>query len=264
MTLCVTYGISRNQAITLSDSLLTTTRKTEDTATFLPSNQYIAHQTPRAVKIHIVSQSESLYAERYDVLCAIAGNVSLGLQSLLHLDAYLKGIKYLWYDHIKLTIEDRIYPFWEMARDQSLEMSFALNDHKGRIHLFELKADEGQFNFYEVEDDNGILLSVIGDRSSDVRAKIMSKVNLLSYQTDISESIHVASASILREEIEDSSSVFIGGVMQGAVLNRHLGEYLVVKGSGYYFRGAKLEDWDTLSYPIMDINTPRYEITRRS
>lgn len=260
MTLCVTYKTSRSRAVSLSDSLLTTTIKKDDSGSFLPSDQEVVHQTPHAVKVQIITQEESTYGERFDVVCSIAGNVSLGLQSILHLDAYLKGTSNLWYDHIKIIIDETIYPFWAMARDQSLEICFALNDHKGRVHFFELSGGKDDFNFYEVEEENEILLSVIGDDSHNVRSEILSKVNILLYQMDFEQAIHQASVKILKDRIESPTVRFVGGGMQGAILDHHLAKYMVIKDNRFHFRGAELEDWENLAYPIMDLRSSGLKI----
>lgn len=79
MSLCISYRTENGKAITLSDSLLTTIRKKErsnkeekESAAFLQSNQEILHQTPYGIKVQILSQKNSSYASRFDIVVSIA------------------------------------------------------------------------------------------------------------------------------------------------------------------------------------------------
>ncbi len=263
MTLCITYSLDSYRATALSDSLLTTTSRVES-ATFLPSNEKIVHQNPYGVKVQIISQPTALYSERYDILCSIAGNVSLGLQSLLYIDGFLKGTSYLWYDHIKNIIEDKVYQFWESARDQHINICFAMNDHKGRIRFFELNADDKHFFFDEVVEEDGILISTIGDDCEEAKKEILNRINTYCYKMKLEEAIHVASVEILKEKIEDSSSIFVGGNIQGALLNHHHAEYCIVKGESFTFRSAELDYYEELNYPILDLSEKKYKITGKT
>jgi hypothetical protein len=228
----------------------------------LPSNERIVHQNPYGVKVQIISQPEALYSERFDVLCSVAGNVSLGLQSLLYVDGFLRGTSCLWYDHIKNLIEEKVYQFWDSAGDQHLNICFAMNDHKGRIRFFELKADDNRFSFDEVAEENEILISVIGDDCVEVKKKILTRINAYCYKMELEEAIHVASVEVLKEIVEDPSSIFVGGNIQGALLNHHHAEYLVVKrGDSFTFRSADLEYYEKLTYPILDLSEERFKIT---
>lgn len=272
MSLCISYRTTNGKAVTLSDSLLTTVRKKEqsnndenESASFLPSDQEILHQTPYGIKVQILSQKDSLYSSRFDVVVSIAGNVSLGLQSLLHLDAILQGTSFVtWAEHVPWKIEEKIRLFWNNARDQSLQMSFVINDHKGRTKIYELNAENGIFDFFEVEEENGVLVSVIGDGSIAVREKIFQKVNSLMYSDkSLNEIIHIAAVETLVETIRDHNSIFIGGSLQGAIFNHYLASYLKIHDDVTYFRGAEIESYesDLLSLPTLDLNSPDYPIT---
>lgn len=271
MSLCISYRTENGKAITLSDSLLTTIRKKErsnkeekESAAFLQSNQEILHQTPYGIKVQILSQKNSSYASRFDIVVSIAGNVSLGLQSLLHLDAILQGTSYaLWAEQIPSIIEDKIYLFWNNARDQSLQMSFVINDHKGRTKIYELYAENDIFDFSEVKEENGVLVSVIGDGSITVKEKIFQKVNSFMYSNkSFNEIIHIAAVETLVEKIKDQNSIFIGGSLQGAIFNHYLASYLKIHDGITYFRGAEIESYesDLLSLPTLHLNLPNYPI----
>ncbi len=259
MTLCITYSLDSYRATAVSDSLLTTTMT--EKASFLPSDEKIVHQNPYGVKVQIISQPDSLYSERFDILCSIAGNVSLGLQSILYIDGFLKGTSCLWYDHIKLIVEDKLFQFWKTARDQHINICFAMNDHKGRIRLFELLADNTQFSFYEVMPESEILISVIGDDCKEAKKEILTRVNTYSYKMKLEEAIHFASIEVLKEAIDSPHAIFVGGNIQGALLNHHHAEYCLVRNGNINFRSAQLEHFEELSYPILDLLDEKFTIT---
>ena len=200
MTLCITYATSSNRSVSISDSLLTTVRTKSENGSFLPPDQEIVHTNPYGVKIHIISGVSAYGGNRIDILSSVAGNVSLGLQCALHTEAYLRGCKIQWYGDIIYSLEQKIFDFWWLARDQSLQMSFALCDHKMRIHILECIAEEsGSFSFSEVEMMNDIQLSVIGDDREVVKRDIFKKINTLSYSLNIDEAIHTACVESLKK-----------------------------------------------------------------
>ncbi len=263
MTLCVTYITDSGKAFSLTDSLLTTTRKTPDKGAFLPSDQEVVHQTPYAVKFHNITGVKAYSGRHIDVLTAIAGNVSLGLQCTLHIETYLKYGYTLWYRDIVNTIEEKVLDFWCDARDKQIQMSFALFDHKMNPKLIECRADDsGNIYFFEIESKNGFSLSVLGDNSEEVKQQILTKINALQYQyPNLETAIHVACVSMLQENIDDSAKRFIGGKMQGGFLNGYDGEYLVIDyGVEQYFRGTELSSYDNLELPTMDMCDGLYSI----
>ncbi|CAK1849332.1 conserved hypothetical protein [Vibrio crassostreae] len=267
MTLCVTYITDSGKAVSLTDSLLTTTQKSPDKGAFLPSDQEIVHQTPFAVKFHNISGVRAYSGRTIDILTAIAGNVSLGLQCTLHIETYLKFGYTLWYNDIKNAIEDKVLDFWCDARDKQIQMSFALFDHKLNPQLIECRADDtGNIYFQSIKSENGFALSVLGDGSEEVKAQILNKINTLQYQyEDFDTAIHIACVSVLQENINDSSKIFIGGNIQGGRLNKYDGEYLVIDyGDNLFFRGTKLDCYDNLELPIMDMSDSLYTIAKNA
>jgi hypothetical protein len=263
MTLCVTYITNTKMAVSLTDSLLTTTRKFPESGVFLPSDQEVVHQTPFAVKFHNISGVNAYSGNTIDILTAIAGNVSLGLQCVLHIEAYLKYGDAKWFSDIEYAIRDKVFDFWYDARDRQIQMSFALFDHKMRPKLIECRADEkGQIDFQTIDPDNGFALSVLGDGCYEVKDQILSKINAFQYEHDLDTAIHLACVSVLQENIDDSSKRFIGGHIQGGRLNGYCGEYLVVEYGNKFFRGTMLSNYDDLELPIMYMNDPHYKIEK--
>lgn len=263
MTLCVTYITNSGKAVSLTDSLLTTTRKSPEKAAFLPSDQEVVHQTPFAVKFHNISGVKAYFGRRIDVLTAIAGNVSLGLQCTLHIEAYLKYGYTLWYNDIKNAIEEKVLDFWYGARDKQIQMSFALFDHKMTPRLMECRADgSGNIFFQSIESENGFALSVLGDNCEEAKQQILTRINALQYQyEDLDTAIHIACVSVLQENIDDSAKIFIGGKIQGGCLNGYDGEYLVIDyGRNQFFRGTELGGYDNLELPVMDMCDSLYTI----
>lgn len=279
MSLCITYRTENGKAITISDSLLTTIKNIDkdkknddiiDSGSFLPSDQKIVHQTPYGIKVHIISQKNSTYASsRFDIVVSIAGNVSLGLQSLLHVDAILQGSSYMWDDQILWIIEDKIRLFWNNARDQSLQMSFVITKHKRKTKFFELYADNNTFEFFEVEEEHGLLISVIGDGSADVKEEIYKRINSLSYSNmSLNQIIHKVSIGILLEIINSTNSRFIGGSLQGAIFNDNIASYLKIKTETefgdylVFYRGAEIESYESklIEVPLLDLTSPDFPI----
>jgi hypothetical protein len=257
MTLCVTYITDSGKAVSLTDSLLTTTRKKPDLGSFLPSDIEVIHQTPYAVKFHKISGVKAYSGNSLDILTAIAGNVSL------HIDTYLQFGYSLWLADIKNVIQDKIEDFWFDSRDKQIQMSFALFDHKLRPQLFECRADErGQMTFKVVEPEEGFALSVLGDGCHEAKEQILSKINSLLYEYDLETAIHMGCVSVLQASIDDQAEVFIGGYIQGGQLNGYEGDYLVVDYGYKYLRGTMLDDYDNIELPVMKMNEPLFPIIR--
>jgi len=263
MTLCVTYITDSGRAVALTDSLLTTTRKITESGGFLPSDQEIVHQTPYAIKFHNISGVKAYGGNSIDILTAIAGNVSLGLQCALHIDTYLKYGYTLWFSDIEFAIQEKIRDFWYDARDKQIQMSFALYDHKMRPQLLECRANEGgEIKFQTLSSKDGFSLSVLGDGCCEAKEQILSKINSLIYKHDLDTAVHLGCVSVLQDYIDDSEKIFIGGHIQGGCLNRYKGEYLVVDYGNKFFRGTMLSNYDSLELPIMNMNDPLYKIER--
>ena len=155
----------------------------------------------------------------------------------------------------------KVSDFWSDARDQQLQMSFTLYDHKRRAHIFEYGADEnGEFSFHEVEDHYGFKLSILGDGKERAKEEIMSSINCLLYEHDLEDAVHMSCVSALKNRINDKSELFIGGYMQGAVLNQYSGRYLVVASGVKCFRAAELDDYDQLDLPVLDLMASGFPI----
>ena len=261
MSLCISYRTENGKAIVVSDSRLTTTGKNDksvESAAFLPSNQKILHQTDYGIKVQILTQKESgsTYSE-FNVIVSIAGNVSLGLQCLAHIDACLQGNDLLWAESIPSYIEDKILLFWNNARDQTLQMSFTLNNHKGATRIFELNADENIFEFKELQEENGILLSVIGDNADNVKNDIFLKINSKLYTNgNLNVVIHTSVLSTLSNIMKNETDLYVGGKIQGAIFNNDRATYLKIKDiDGFTFRTAEIEDYEIeiLKFPLLDL-----------
>jgi len=251
--------------VSLTDSLLTTTRKFPESGSFLPSDQEVVHQTPYAVKFHNISGVKAYSGNSIDILTAIAGNVSLGLQCALHIDAYLKYGFSNWFNDIEYAIREKVLDFWCDSRDRQIQMSFALFDHKMRPKLIECRADEkGDIYFHTIGPENGFALSVLGDGCDEVKDQILSKINMLQYEHDLDAAIHLACVSALQENIDDPSKIFIGGHIQGGHLNGYDGDYLVVDYGYKFFRGTMLKHYDNLELPIMNMSDPLYRIEKNA
>ncbi|KEA63394.1 hypothetical protein ADIMK_2431 [Marinobacterium lacunae] len=265
MTLCITYATDTGKALSVSDSLLSTIKRkekpSEENASFLPSDQELIHQTPFAVKIHIVKNAAAYGGHEVDMLTAIAGNLSLGLQCTLHIEAYMQSGLTRWFGDLKFDLEQRIRQFWNHARDQQLQMSFALFDHKSRPHIFECRSDEfGAFAFSSAEDSGGFKLSVLGDGADQVRESILCKVNSLLYQHDLETALRIASVSKLQEKIEDDAELFIGGSIQGAHMQEYHAQYLLVDYLEKCVRGAPIEHYEELELPTLRVFDSEHRI----
>ena len=262
MTLCITAG-TPSKIIAIADSQLTTVGPNHEVASCLPSNLKIVHVNTTAIKVQIISHPESLYGDRHDIVFALAGNVALGLQSVMHIDAVLRGMPLCWFDHIKVTIFDRIIEFWTPARDRNIEYTISIADHKGRVHLFEIVGTDNGVEIEEVLNDDGILLSVIGDNKESVRNQILSEVNALSHFFKVDEALHYASIRALKRAVDDESNVFVGGSIQGAELTRHKGQYYIFDSYMKFFKGAALEEWESLTYPIINLNEAIFDHSKK-
>ncbi|WP_312488413.1 hypothetical protein [Massilia timonae] len=262
MTLCINYVTKSGIAIAASDSLITTTKYKQPTASFLPTNEEILHQTPYAVKVHNITGVKAYTCDNIDILVTIAGNVLLGLQCALHIESYLKHGYNLWPRDIELAIESKIHDFWRDARDRSIKMSFSFFDHKRNPVLLECRATgPGDFNFGRVESQGDFILSVLGDGDDTAKASILSKANAYTYTHSVDEAIHIASLSALQHAIDDPTKIFIGGHVQASRLQHFNSQYLVADYEGdKYFRGTMLDDYDRLDLPILDMTDKAYSI----
>lgn len=267
MSLCISYLTQNGKAVVLSDSRLTTIYKGNTSvqrASFLPSDMKILHQTDYGIKVQILTQNTSgSTASQFNIVVSIAGNVSLGLQCLAHIDACLMTNSTLWAESVPWYLKDKINEFWNDARDQSLQMSFVLNNHKGKTKIFELDADDNSFEFSEVNEVSGILISVIGDNAFSVKEKIFNEINRRLYTEDLNTSIHKSAITELKKEIESQSNLFVGGKIQGAIFNDNIAMYLKVKNEdGCSIRAARIEDYEEeiLEYPLLDLTNDNFEI----
>jgi hypothetical protein len=259
MSLCISFRTD-NKIYSIADSQLTTTITKRDTGSLLPTDTEIVHTTPNAIKIQIASHPNSIYADRQDMVFNIAGNVSLGLQSVLHIDACLSGSPNLWAEHIPDFIAEKLWLFWNTSRDKNIECILSINDHKRKLHLFEFIGTEDKFEMGERKEENGILLSVIGDHKNEVREKILTATNSASFKLDVDSALYYASLRELLRAIEDESNVFVGGNMQLAVLENYNAQYLIQRRNGLFFRGAEIQNDEIVDIKTLDLEDEIFDL----
>ncbi|MBD2460534.1 hypothetical protein H6G89_05700 [Oscillatoria sp. FACHB-1407] len=250
MTLCISYKFkSPNddipRAICYADSRITTLgASTKETTVggFLPSNAEIKHQTDRGIKIQIVSAVTDGSESYRDFVFSIAGAVSLGLQSLIHLDSVFKTFyenysfeQYI--DRVKITLHE----FWQDAWDQEIEYLMTATDDSGKIRIIYVRGTESDLVLEEIQQEDGLLLAVIGDNAEESRETIRRETNsLMCVGMEMNSALDVACVRMMRRAIEDPNQTFIGGNMQACLLVDNSAKYLTLDdGTNLLFRGVK-------------------------
>jgi len=254
MTLCITFG-NRDGAITsVSDSRLTLDS---------PKGVKISN---KAVKVQIATHAHTMYAgSRYDIVFAISGTLSLGLQSVMYVDACLQGVQGLWVDWMIPLVEQKLADFWGSAINKDVSYSIALRDHKSKARIFEWtgKADGSGYSMEEVEERGGLLLSVTGEHAYEAKEEILHDVAKYSYDVEPEILLHYACLRTLLKYIDDENRDGVGGAVQGARLNGYEARYFVVKHlERRFLRSAELEDWEIAEYPILDLDHPALDLSR--
>lgn len=254
MSLCISFKVD-DEIFVLADSQLTTTINSIESATILPYSIKVLHKSPNAIKIQIASHLTSVYAEKHSMIFSIAGNVSLGLQSILHIDAILSGTNpNFYYEDILDVIYDKINLFWRSARDKVIEYTVCIYDENNKAHIFDIIGSNDTIEFSEVEMIDGILLSVIGDNKVKVRNNILTRYQSAIYLQENNRALYTTCIKELVKEIEDESNIFVGGCLQAAKLTSYNAKYLKIKRNGYYFRGAAVNECSPFDYETLDID----------
>jgi hypothetical protein len=214
----------------------------------------------KAVKLHVASQRRTTYAaERYDILFAMSGNLLLGLQSVLYVDACLQGTSGTWVDAMINIIDDKLLDFWSDAITKEITYSISLHDHKRRARIFEWRGENprGTPSMREAEEEHGLLFSVHGDRAAFVRQRILSEIQRCScHGIDPNHALPYSCIRALRAEIDDPTSIYIGGNIQAAYMRGHIAEHLVCDNGTSWLRSAALDDWEGLDYQVLDLMDP--------
>lgn len=282
MTLCISYKFkSPNddipRAICYADSLITTLgASTKQTAVggFLPSNAEIKHQTDKGIKIQIVSAVTDSSEIYHDFVFSIAGAVSLGLQSLIHLDSVFKTFyeNYSFEQYID-KVEITLHEFWQDAWDKEIEYLMTATDDIGEVRIIHIRGTESDLVLEEIQHEHGLLLAVIGDNAEGSRATILREMNsLMCAGMEMTSALDVACVRMMRRAIEDSTQKFIGGNMQACLLVDKNAKYMTLDdGANLLFRGVKYSrEWrdyprklNTLierpSFLVSNINQDMYD-----
>ncbi|MCX5984104.1 MAG: hypothetical protein NTY89_20390 [Nostocales cyanobacterium LacPavin_0920_SED1_MAG_38_18] len=252
MTLCISYKCkSPNddipRAICYADSRITilgSSDKQTAVGGFLPSNREIRYLTDSGIKIQIVSAITDDNESYRDFVFSIAGAVSLGLQSLIHLDSVFKTFyenysfeEYI--DRIKITLHE----FWKDAWDRDIEYLMTATDDSGEIRIIYIRGSESESDLVlkEVQHENELLLSVIGDNAEEAREMILRETNsLMCAGMEMNSALDLACLRMMRRAVEDPNQIFIGGNIQSCYLKDKSAKYITLdNGSNLLFRGVK-------------------------
>ena len=284
MTLCISYKCkSPNddipRAVCYADSRITILGpidKQTAVGRFLPSNVEIRHQTDSGIKIQIVSAITDDNENSRDFVFSIAGAVSLGLQSLIHLDSVFKTFyenysfeEYI--DRIKITLHE----FWKDAWDREIEYLMTATDDSGEIRIIYVRGSKSESDLVlkELQEENGLLLSVIGDNAEEARETIFRETNsLMCAGMEMNSALDVACLRMMRRAIEDQNQISIGGNIQSCYLVDKSAKYITLDdGCNLLFRGVKYSrEWrdyprklNTLierpSFLVSNINQDMYD-----
>ncbi|EDX82324.1 hypothetical protein S7335_881 [Synechococcus sp. PCC 7335] len=268
MTLCITYKLqSPNdklpRAICYTDSRITTTgAKTKQTEVggFLPSHTEIKHQTDKGIKIQIVSALTGSGEHCRDFVFSIAGAVSLGIQSLIHLDSvfttFYEDCDFEQYiEKAKATL----HTFWQDAWDKDIEYLMTATDDNNEIRIFHVKGTKSDLVFEDLQQEDELLLGVIGDNAEEARATIRQEISSLMYAgMAIHSALDLACVRMMRRAIENQNQKFIGGNMQACLLVDKGANHMVLDdGQNLLFRGVRYSrEW--CKYPrILNTLTER-------
>jgi hypothetical protein len=273
MTLCISHKYSTLDdgtptAFCYADSLLTTlgARNHQTGVGFLPSNAEIKHQTPRGIKIQIVSAITDGRASFRDFVFSIAGAVSLGLQSLIHLDSVFKTFygNYRFEEYINRT-EMTLREFWQDAWDKDIEYLITATDDVGEMRIIYVKGTESDLIFEEVYPKDGLLFAVIGDGAEEAQNMIRRETNsLMCAGIEMDSALEIACLRMMRRAVEDPNQVFIGGSIQSVLLRGRNAQYITLDdGSHLMYRGVKYPKvWNSSitrpPFPITSIDHNRY------
>jgi len=284
MTLCISYKCkSPNddipRAVCYADSRITilgSIDKHTAVGGFLPSNAEIRHQTDSGIKIQIVSSITDDNENSRDFVFSIAGAVSLGLQSLVHLDSVFKTFyeNYSFEEYIN-RIKITLHEFWKDAWDREIEYLMTATDDSGEIRIIYVRGSKSESDLVlkELQEENGLLLSVIGDNAEEARETIFRETNsLMCAGMEMNSALDVACLRMMRRAIEDQNQISIGGNIQSCYLVDKSAKYITLDdGCNLLFRGVKYSrEWrdyprklNTLverpSFLVSNINQDMYD-----
>ncbi|MBO1046980.1 MAG: hypothetical protein HEQ10_04140 [Dolichospermum sp. DEX182a] len=161
---------------------------------------------------------------------------------LIHLDSVFKTFyenysfeEYM--DRIKITLHE----FWQDAWDQEIEYLMTATDDSGEIRIIKIRGSESDLVLEEVQDENELLLSVIGDNAEEARETIFRETNsLMCAGMEMNSALDVACLRMMRRAIEDPNQRFIGGNIQSCYLKDKIAKYITLDdGCNLLFRGVK-------------------------
>ena len=252
MTLCISLRQSDRSILTLSDSRLTLEAEGK------------VWTTDQAVKMHYASQSLNAYgSERMDIVFAVSGTLSLGLQSILFVDAYLQGLSHTWDSQIVGIINDKFWDFWSDAISKDISYSIALHGHKSEPKIYEWSCPGGAAlpSFKRVEEEHGMLFSVHGDGAEATHARILMQVNAccLSVGCPPEAALPFAAIRELSAAINDPERRYIGGHIQACLLQSNVAKHLICcTALEHRLRSACLDEVAYLrpSYRSLDLMHP--------
>ncbi len=260
MTLCISYINKKGEhphGFALSDSRLTVEgeRKNENGIYLSQSNKEIKNTNDHGIKIYVINQPR--FSKR-DIVISIAGAVSFGLHTAIHLESTLKGIyEELNYEQTISLITDTISSFWQDAYDKEMGFLFMLFDDDKNIRLLQMQCfKKNPPQIEEVEEENGYVIAVMGTNEKQVRDKIFEEIKIVNWANNKILSFAPAEISCIRalkSAVNDHNNRYVGGNIQAACLRGDgEGKYLTVHFNGNYcFRGLSFGDkLDPLRFPL--------------
>ncbi|MGE0919758.1 hypothetical protein [Trichlorobacter lovleyi] len=242
----------------LSDSRLTVVRNknVENGFVNIPSDTEICHQNDFGIKLHVMKSDRK--RGRRDIVASVAGAVSLGLQSIIHLEAVIIGLLGgAKFDQLIEIIDETIDNFWRTAYDKEIEYLFMLADDSGRTRIFEkIGTPREVYPLEEVPNEHGVYFGVIGDRKNEIKGIILCEVNKLLIckpRMPIETALEIACVRAIRREIEDPQNLLVGGNIQAAAMKGHEGYYLSAQYDNHLsFRSASYPSQINISrFPLM-------------
>lgn len=251
MTLCISFKHYNrqeyDQAFTIADSRLTVIRKetqqvNEEGISILPANTKIVHQNDFGIKLHVIKHRNK--KNERDIVIAVAGAVSLGIQSIIHLEACFAGLYgHQTFEQTIELIETTIDRFWENSYDKDIEYLITLADDETKTRIFrKIGRDHSLSKIEEILPEHEMTLGVIGDNCDAIKKTIFGEVNTLlviNNNIPIEAALDAACGRAMRREIENDENVYVGGYIQAAAMKGKEGYYMGVHyKDGISFRGV--------------------------
>lgn len=212
MTLVVAGTDRGGRPYVLSDSLLTADMRGRD-------GNVTTHLIERSIKTYIVR-----YQHRggeapvpVDISFGVAGNISLGLQSLLFVEARVRAPRrdFLSSDQLRDAVSNDLGLFWKSAADKTVEYACAwIHPDDARPRLFRARAAPGHHGHLdEVASAGGVLLTAVGDDAEVAEREVRAEATAALYAiSDLSpHGAHFASAvRVLRRWMRDENRAGVG------------------------------------------------------